>query len=340
MTPETSMIGDPIVRSAIVTKRSAARMTNTPRDICAEVRSLRRRAAVVGLVLCGVWPAIADSARLGFEEGNGVDIENMAEVWDQEGAEWPRWGTYDPASTFAVDYSAWQRFTADYADPKSSRGALDFVYVANRGLGYLSNYIFALEKVPVSMLSRDEQLAYWLNLHNAGAVQTTASSLPLRDDTTREIVLGKKWREKSLSVEGEKLSLVDIARRIVMRQWKDPRVLYGIYLPGQGAPGLPVTPFTGATVWKMLDDRARDYVNSERATEFHDGQLHVSAFYFWDKWLFPNESAVIDHLRSFAEPPLKAKLTDVQKVTATYFKWRTNGFNSGYDRTQDRQAGS
>lgn len=136
------------------------------------------------------------------------------------------------------------------------------------------------------------------------------------------------------------MSLVDIERRILMRQWNDPRILYGIYLPALGAPGLPSQPFTSSTVWKMLDDRAREFVNSERAIEFHDDQLHVSALYFWDRWLFPNDSAVLDHLRAFANPDLKAKLIKVQKVTATYLNWRINSFNSGYDRNQDRQGGS
>lgn len=315
---------------------------NTLREICTEVRHLLLGVAAGWLVMYSLSPTIAESAPLGFEGGD-VIIENAADLWDQEGAEWPRWSAHDQGSKFTVDHSSWERFMADYSDRRNDQGAIDFVHVANRGMGFLGKYIYALEQVPVSTLARNEQLAYWLNLHNARAVETTARSLPFSAplaDTTRQLVLGKKWREKSLEVEGEKLSLVDIERRIVMRQFKDPRVLYGLCLPAHGAPVLPIAPFTGATVWTMLDDRAREFVNSERAIEFHDGQLHVSALYFWDRWLFPNESVVLDHLRAFAEPPLKAKLSEVQKVTATYLNWRINSFNSGYDRNQDRAGGS
>lgn len=160
------------------------------------------------------------------------------------------------------------------------------------------------------------------------------------DDAVRTIVMGARWREQTLEVEGVKLSLVDIARRIVMRQWKDPRVLYGLYIPANGAPGLPRQAFTGATVWKRLDARAREFVNSERALEIHGDQLHVSALYFWDKWLFGDEKAVLDHLRAFAAPALRSKLTKFDSVTATYLNWRVNSYNSGYDPNQDRRTGS
>lgn len=275
--------------------------------------------------------------------GDDWVVENAAEIWDQEGAEWPRWGVHDETNPFSVDHRWWERFMASHSDRRSDHGVIDYVYVANRGLGDLAAYIFALEHVPVSTLPRNEQLAYWLNLHNAHAVQVTALSLTSIADmaeTTRHLVLGDPWREKALTVEGERLSLVDIERRIVMRQWKDPRILYGIYLPALGAPGLPVKPFTGTNVWKMLDDRARAFVNSDRAAEFRDKKLHTSALYFWDKWFLPDDRAVLDHLRAFANPALKARLANVQVVTATYLNWRFVSFNSGYDRHQDRQGGS
>lgn len=269
-----------------------------------------------------------------------VEIDNAADLWDQEGAEWPRWSAHDESSTVVIDYSAWTRFIKDFGEPGSDPMALDYVHVANKGMGYLRALSNALQRVEVSKLKRDEQLAFWLNLHNVAAVWRTAVSLPLEDDSTRAIIMGAPWREKTLEVEGEKLSLVDIARRIVIRQWKDPRVLYGLCLPANGAPGLPPVPFAGATVWKAIDGRARKFVNSDRALEFHSEQLHVSALYFWDRWLFPDEKAVIAHLRAFAAPPLKAKLANTDKVTATFLNWRVNSFNSSYDPSQDRRTGS
>lgn len=313
-------------------------------NVIPHFRSTKARRFVGGILgaVCAlaVQTSAAEAAPEARVESQDVEIDNAGDLWDQEGAEWPRWSAHDESSEVVIDYSAWNRLTEDFADPRSDRGAVDFTRVTGKGMGYLREMLRALQQVPVSALTRNEQLAFWLNLHNAEAVWRTALSLPLEDDAVRAIIMGARWREQTLEVEGVKLSLVDIARRIVMRQWKDPRVLYGLYLPAHGAPGLPRRPFTGATVWKMLDARAQEFVNSERALEIHGEQLHVSALYFWDKWLFADEKAVLDHLRDFATPALRSQLTKFNTVTATYLNWRVNSYNSGYDPNQDRRAGS
>lgn len=308
--------------------------------IGAEVRHLLLASTVAWLTMFGATPAMAEPT-LARDTAEDVVIDNATDLWNKEGEAWPRWTAHAETSKVKIDYSAWQEFMAGYSDPHSKQGALDFVHVSMRGMGLLADYIFKLEKVPVSTLARDEQLAYWLNLHNAAAVEATALSLRTiyeDHDTTRVLVLGNRWREKTLTVEGEALSLVDIERRIVMRQWQNPRVLYGLYMPALGAPSLPAVPFTGATVWQSLGSRAREFVNSERAMELHDGQLHISGLYYWDHGLFPNDAAILAHLRAFAVPSLRTKLEKVQVVTATYLNWRINSFNSGYDRHQDHNG--
>lgn len=315
-------------------------LAKNPRRSGVEVRHLLLASAVGWLTLFGAAPAMGEPAPARDAAGD-VIIDNASDLWNKEGEEWPRWTAHDETNKVGVDYSTWKEFMADYADPHSKQGALDFVHVSMRGMGLLADYIFKLEKVPVSTLPRDEQLAYWLNLHNAAAVEATALSLrAIYDDhdTTRVLILGNRWREKTLTVEGEALSLVDIERRIVMRQWQDPRVLYGLYMPALGAPSLPAAPFTGTTVWRSLDNRAREFVNSERALELHGGQLHISGLYYWDHGLFPNDAAILAHLRAFAATPLRTKLEKIQAVTATYLNWRINSFNSGYDRHQDHNG--
>lgn len=299
---------------------------------------------IIGSLSLGVAAPFAmaePNGRMGFE--NPTIVENALDIWRQEGADWPRWAAHDKNSTFVVDHSWWENFMADHTDRHDGIGVLDYVYVSNRGLGGLASYVYALQHVPVSKLSRDEQLAFWLNLHNALAAQTTAQSLDSIAQwsaTTRHLVLGKPWREKNVEVEGQSLSLVDIERRILMRQWNDPRVLYGIHLPALGAPALPAKPFTGDSVWKMLENRARAFVNSDQALEFHGDDIHVSSLYFWDDQLFNNEAEVLNHLQHFATAERRAQIAKLDAIKATYLNWRLVTFNSGYDRHQDRQGGS
>lgn len=260
------------------------------------------------------------------------------EQMEESGGDWKRWAVHDPDSTVQVDTSAWTGFVREFSD-NSSRGALDFLHIARRGYGFISQFVFQLQEVPVSRLNRDEQLAYWLNLHNAAAVRQTAVKFPFKDESTRELVLGDAWRADIFTVEDQKLSLEDIERRILFRQWPDARVIYGVYLPASGAPPLSDQPFTGAEVWRQLEARGRAYVNRGPALELAGEELHVSALYYWDKALFADDAALIAHLRKYAEPPLAQKLAGITAVRASWLNWRLNSFNSGYDINQDRSGG-
>ncbi len=296
----------------------------------------------ISVCFMGVTHSAASDSNYSYKINNNSDVVNAAAIWAQEGAPWPRWGAHNEANKFEVDHSFWTRFMDSFGERRGDDTIVDYFYVVNRGIGDLSYYIYALEQVPVSTLRKDEQLAYWLDLHNAYAIEITAYSLTSiveNADTTRLLVLGQAWRDKSLKVEGQNLSLVDIERRIIMRQWNDPRVIYGLYLPAFGAPQLPYHPFTGDNVWMMLNKRARKFVNSNRAMEFHGDKIDVSALYFWDKKLIKNNEAVLNHLRQFARPSLKLKLADIHTIRATYLNWRLESYNSDYDRNQDLQGG-
>lgn len=279
---------------------------------------------------------------LSLRPAAAVSIPGQAEEQDLEAeaerGDWQRWSRHDPSSKASVDYSAWTRFVRDFSD-NSPRGALDYLYISRRGMGFLNHLVSQLQQVPVSRLARDEQLAYWINLHNAEAVRITALRFPYKDDSTRELVLGEHWRADTLSVEDMPISLEDIERRILFRQWPDPRVIYGLYLPASGAPVLSAVPITGAEVWNQLEQRARTYINAGPALELVRGELHVSALYYWDKALFADDLALIQHLRRYADPGLVQQLAGISSVRASWLNWRLNTFNSGYDTNADRSGG-
>lgn len=285
---------------------------------------------------CFVHSVAADSSgRFGLED---VETVETLEARAEKRIDWSLFSAHDETSTVEVDASAYDDVFKTFGD-RTDSAALDYLYLSRRGIGQVSSLSFALQKMPVSKLNRDEQLAYWLNLHNAQAILTTARHYPLHEESTRSVILSEPWSELSMTVEEQRLSLRDIEVRIVLRQWPEQEVLYGFHFPAVGTPPGPTTAFTGKNVRRRLLERAEAYVNGEHAMQFVRDELHVSALYLLSPELFPDDKSVIGHLVRHASPTLQKELKGFDKITALWLNWRLNSFNSGYDVSQDRAGG-
>jgi hypothetical protein len=125
------------------------------------------------------------------------------------------------------------------------------------------------EQIDLASLSSNEQLAYWMNLHNVAIIEQVMLNYPttrinrLRAAGTREDV----FEAKILTVAGVPLSLNDIRLRIVYAQWDDPRVMYGFFNGSIGSPEIRNEAFDGRRIWSQLDRNAREFVNSLRGVE-------------------------------------------------------------------------
>jgi hypothetical protein len=176
-----------------------------------------------------------------------------------------------------------------------------------------------VETQDISALPRNEQLAFWLNLHNVAMMEQIAKEWPVREP--REITIGGQPLDeaKFISLRGIPVSLRDIRENIVFRHWKDPKVIYGFWRGEIGMPHLQSYAFTGANVSSLLDVAAADFINSLRGTQKIYGQLavselyaEVSPFYFPD---FENDLRV--HLANYAEEPVVELLAETDQTVAS-----------------------
>jgi hypothetical protein len=175
------------------------------------------------------------------------------------------------------------------------------------------------EQLDISALPRNEQLAFWLNLHNVALLEQIAREWPVREP--REIIVGGEPLDEArfITVRGVPVSLRDIRENIVFRHWKDPKVIYGFWRGEIGGPSLQRDAFTGANVSSLLDVAAADYVNSLRGTQKLAGTLHVASLYGEvAPFYFPDfERDVRAHLAKYAEEPVAAVLAKTNVTRAT-----------------------
>ena len=161
--------------------------------------------------------------------------------------------------------------------------------------------------VPISDLNRDEQLAYWFNLHNAVLIDELIREYPVRR-VDRVRVDGEPLKEaKIVNIEGGPISLDDIRTIIVPGLSDDPRTMYGFFTGSIGGPSLQTRAFSGLTVWDQLDRVGHEFVNALRGVDLSDAPVRISPLYFEaQERYFPNwPNDITGHLLRYADADVR-----------------------------------
>lgn len=202
------------------------------------------------------------------------------------------------------------------------------------------------DKVDIQSLSRNEQLAYWINLHNVAIVEQIANNWPVRQP--REIMVGDVPLDdaKFITVEGIAMSPKDIRTRIVYQNWKDPRVIYGFWRGDIGGPSIQREAFNSDNVDRLLERGARDFVNSLRGTQKSGSTLQVSTIYEEAApYYFGNfESDLRAHLARFTDEEGAQILAKTKRVEASISEYDIADLAGGvreptYSYIEDQNSG-
>lgn len=160
-----------------------------------------------------------------------------------------------------------------------------FGYLEPEAIAGLTAYRADLEsiagQVDIASLPRNEQLAFWINLHNVAVIEQIALAYPVSQPSRIRLAGSTLPLDETrfISVAGVRMSPRDIRTRIVFPNWNNPKVIYGFFRGEIGGPTIQAQAFTGANVADLLDDSAREFVNSLRGTQESGDTLLVSEIY-------------------------------------------------------------
>ena len=242
---------------------------------------------------------------------------------------WERWTAHQPGSNAKIDHSTWDWFLKSYVSVNDD-GVNRVAYsdVDQAGHDRLDDYIRSMTEVTVDTLSRDEQLAYWINLYNALTVRVVLRHYPV--ETIRDINISPglfsngPWDNKLIEIDGEPISLNDIEHRILRPIWRDPRIHYAVNCAAISCPNLQRDTYTGDAANQMLEDAAFAYVNDKRGISAQNNRVVVSSIYAWFIDDFGGDVAgLILHLKRYARPSLASVLDNAVELQNAY-DWALN----------------
>lgn len=202
-----------------------------------------------------------------------------------------------------------------------------FNFLEGSAVDTFAEYRMDLERIASTLdipsLPRNEQLAFWFNLHNAAMLEQLAREWPVRQPRHIEIDGVPLDDAKILTIRGIPMSLRDIRENIVFANWRDPKVIYGFWRGEIGGPALEREAFTGANVSSLLDIAAQDFVNSLRGTQRRGDRLVVSELYEEvGRFYFPDfENDLRTHIGEYAGDEVGTILQNTDIVQASIREW-------------------
>lgn len=177
--------------------------------------------------------------------------------------------------------------------------------------------------VPLKEFSKDEQLAYWLNLYNVTMLDEINKIYPKRK--FKDIFDDDSFLyDEILEVSGIKLSLNDIQYKILVEKYEhDPLIIYGLYQGIIGSPNIRNRAYTGKNVYDELKANANDFINSNRGTYGNSKKaFRASSLYKRNEIFFPNfKEDLTKHLLTYLIGPTRYKLNNAKKLKANINDW-------------------
>lgn len=197
----------------------------------------------------------------------------------------------------APSHLIWDALLTDYV---SADGMVDY-----QGLQadkqQLESYLERLaERIPGDHWSREEKLAYYINLYNAGTLRLILDHYPLQ--SIRDI--RNPWGKKRLRIGDKSYSLNDIEHGI-LRKMNEPRIHFAVNCASFSCPKLLPEAFTAENIDAQLEAAAQAFINDPLRNRIDGDSALISRLFKWYKGDFTDKGGtLISYLNTYLEDPL------------------------------------
>ena len=155
----------------------------------------------------------------------------------------PKHDSWDNLLKQHVDEAGW----VDYAGFENDRAALN-------------KYLDVLQQAtPTDNWTREERLAYYINVYNAYTVELILRNYPVK--SIKDIKT--PWKQQLVRIGDKNLSLNDVEHEI-LRKMDEPRIHFAINCASVSCPRLLDEAFTAEKLEGQLDRLTREFLNSDK----------------------------------------------------------------------------
>ena len=209
-------------------------------------------------------------------------------------------------------HKAWDVLLQKYVD---NAGNVDYG-AFNNSKAELSAYLEVLaNNDPQSDWSKNEKLAYYINLYNAATVKLILDNYP-----TKSIKDIKKPWGKDIVKIGEDLVSLGYIEHKVLRKMNEPRIHFAINCASYSCPKLVNKAFTAAGMEQQLEAATKDFVNDTTRNQFTPEEAKLSEIFKWYKGDFTDKGTLKEYINTYLTTPMTANT----KIKYLKYNWNLN----------------
>jgi hypothetical protein len=192
--------------------------------------------------------------------------------------------------------------------------------------GNLDQYLNLLDETNPDQLSRDEQLALYINAYNAYTLKLIMKNYPV--DSIKDIGGWFKdpWKIRFCKIGGKTFTLDEVEHDIIRPRFKDPRVHFAVNCASKGCPPLRSEPYQGSILNEQLNTSTRDFLNNPERNRLEGNTLYVSKIFKWFADDFKRD--VVGFFLKYAGADLENRLSakrDQITIEYLHYDWGLNG---------------
>ncbi|MDQ6622596.1 MAG: DUF547 domain-containing protein [Verrucomicrobiota bacterium] len=229
--------------------------------------------------------AFAACAQTGFAQNNGDWVRSYGSLLQQY------------VTPSGVKYADWKKNAGD-------RQRLDQV-------------VQAIASADTKGMSRDEQLAFYINAYNAWILHEALEKYPT--SSVKDLFF-TFFTSNRIKVAGEQMSFSHLEKDVIRNKFSDPGIHFALNCASRSCPPLSREPFRADNLSARLDQLASNYVNSAAGVRVDEkaNTVYLSEIFKWYKDDF--HGGVVSFIDKHRSQPLPAKM----KIDYQKYDWSLN----------------
>ncbi len=212
-----------------------------------------------------------------------------------------------------VDHAVWNELLQAHVSNQGNVDYKGFQADKTKFNGYLN---LLSDLPPQESWSKDETLAYWINVYNAYTIKLILDNYPIKSIkdikgpwSHRFIRIGEKW-----------YTLNDVEHRII-RKMDEPRIHFALVCAAVSCPRLYNKAFTEKDLEADLDLLTRGFLSDTSKNELSENAIKLSRIFKWYGGDFKSDgSTLIDFLNQYST----VTISDKAKKSYKAYNWNLN----------------
>ena len=243
----------------------------------------------------------------------------------------PSGATDADAAEKPARHAEFSRLLARYVD---GQGRVDYAQLERHADTTLGPYLDQLASTDPAQLSRDAQLAFWINAYNALALKLIVDHHPVKSIWATTPGPATPSKEKSPftmevgTVADTARTLDEIEHEIIRKRFDEPRIHFAVVCAAMSCPPLRREPYTGSRLDAQLDDQARTFLHNEQKNKIPAGEDRIALTRIL-KWFGsdfgPSPEAVQQYIARYFEGAVRERLSQAEyQVEFRPYDWSLN----------------